>query len=109
MAAFTSALEAVKRLVSSLLGGIAGIFKTQPSTPAMEQAAVQKPPGLDCPRCTFRIMISVPMLLSGEPVTCPSCGLRLTVDRQQSQACLDELKKVYDAVQKVEEVKGHHG
>lgn len=67
--------------------------------------AAPKPPGLDCPKCGFRITISMQMLLSGEPVYCPACQLKLSVDREQSQPCLDELKKVYDAVQGVEKLK----
>lgn len=62
-------------------------------------------PGLDCPQCRFRIQISIPMLLLGEPIICPSCGLKLSVDQEKSRTCLYELQKVNDAVQKVEEVK----
>ena len=62
-------------------------------------------PGLDCPQCGFRIQLSVAMLLSGEPVLCPACDLKLSVDREESQACLNELRKVCAAIQKAEEAK----
>ena len=108
MAAFMRAWEAVKRFVANAFGS--GVVEpTVPSpvhSPAVQEAPVQKPQGLDCPRCNFRITISVPMLLSGEPIACLSCGLKLTVERDQSQACLNELQKVYKAVQRVEKAKG---
>ncbi len=66
---------------------------------------IKQVPGLDCPQCGFRIQVSIPMLLSGEPIICPSCGLKLSVDQEKSRTCLYELRKVNDAVQKVEEVK----
>jgi DNA-directed RNA polymerase subunit RPC12/RpoP len=71
----------------------------------LQQTQPPKPPGLDCPTCGFRIIISVPMLLSGQPIVCPSCRLKLSVEREQSKACLTELEKVYDAVQKVEKLR----
>jgi DNA-directed RNA polymerase subunit RPC12/RpoP len=72
---------------------------------AAPEVQISKLPGLDCPSCGFRMIISVPMLLSGEPVICPSCRLKLTVEREQSKACLTELEKVYEAVKNVETVK----
>lgn len=74
-------------------------------TPTVPAHSGPKPPGLDCPECGFRIIISVPMLLSGEAIICQACHLKLSVEREQSKPCLDELRKVYDAVQKVDEVK----
>jgi transcription elongation factor Elf1 len=80
----------------------------QPAAPAASPPA-QKPPGLDCPKCRFRMPVSIQMLLSGQPVVCPSCGLRLTIERERSKACLDELRKVHDAVARVEKARGVAG
>lgn len=68
-------------------------------------ATIKKNPGLDCPRCNFRIIISIEMLLSGDPVVCPNCGLKLSVDQEKSNACLNALRKVNNAVKEAEAVK----
>lgn len=101
----TRAWEAVKGFIAKALGIQTAALDSQVSTPIVKEAPAQKAPGLDCPQCGFRIMISVPMLLSGGPIFCPACSLKLTVDQEQSRACLNELQKVYDAVQKVEEIR----
>ena len=49
-------------------------------------------PGLKCPRCQFLIEISIPMLLSGQPIFCNQCYLRLSVDQKKSK---DALKSVH--------------
>jgi hypothetical protein len=105
MVYLTRAWEVVKGFIAKTLGITTVVPDTQPSIPTAKETAAQKPPGLDCPQCGFRIMISVPMLLSGGPIFCPACSLKLTVDQDQSRACLNELQKVYNAVQRVEEIK----
>jgi DNA-directed RNA polymerase subunit RPC12/RpoP len=105
MVYLTSSWEAVKSFIAKALGIKTVAPVSQPSTPAAREIPVQKAPGLDCPQCGFRIMISVPMLLSGGPIFCPACSLKLTIDQEQSRACLNELQKVYNAIQRVEEVK----
>jgi hypothetical protein len=104
---FTRAWEAVKGFIAKALGIQTAAPDLELSTPVVKEVPAQKAPGLDCPQCGFRIMISVPMLLSGGPIFCPACRLKLTVDQEQSRACLNELQKVYDAVQRVEEAKGN--
>ncbi|MEQ9062781.1 MAG: hypothetical protein RIE58_01295 [Vicingaceae bacterium] len=75
------------------------------STPIANEAQYSKTPGLNCPQCSFRISVSVPMLLSGAAIVCPACNLKLNVEQEQSKPCLDELKKVNDAMNRAEAVK----
>lgn len=105
MVYLTRAWEGLKGFIANALGIKTVASDSQSSTPIAKEIPAQKPPGLDCPQCGFRIMISVPMLLSGGPIFCPACSLKLTVDQEQSRACLNELQKVYNAVQRVEEIK----
>ena len=63
-------------------------------------------PGLDCPQCGFRIQIGIVQLLSHDPVYCSSCGLKLTIDQEKSKGCLDELRKVSEAIRKAEKATG---
>ncbi len=41
--------------------------------------------GYDCPVCHNFIPVSVIQLLQGEAITCPSCGLNLTINYNQSE------------------------
>ncbi|SRR6266536_3078364 len=51
-------------------------------------------PGLTCPRCSFRILISISMLLSEKTICCPNCNLELKVDKERSQESLNALRKL---------------
>lgn len=66
-------------------------------------------PGFDCPRCSYRIPTTMAMLLSGQPIHCTACGLKISVEQEQSKDCLNEVKKLYEAVKKVEKVKADVG
>lgn len=70
------------------------------SIPSMAQN-----PGLDCPECGFRIMITMTGLLSGEPVVCPACSLLLHIHQEESKECLDEVRKLDEALKEAEEKK----
>ena len=55
---------------------------------------ISRKPGLSCPRCEARMPISIPMLLSGEPIYCPDCKLKIEVDRDKSSKTLGSLEKL---------------
>ena len=103
---FTDTWEKVKKVFQPRKAET--VVSNQNPPPPGPTHSGSKPPGLDCPQCGFRIIISVPMLLSGQGFHCPVCQLKLNIEMKESKACLDELKKVYDAVQKVEDVKKKH-
>lgn len=65
----------------------------------MEQKKVN---GMECPVCVGFIPVDIEQLLYDGVIACPNCGLRLTVNRQQSQAAMNALKKVDDAVKRVD-------
>lgn len=95
---FRTYWEKIKSILSRFFKG-----KQKPTEPT--GPLIKRIPGLDCPRCGFRIQVSIPMLLSGNSVICTACGLKLTVDKEKSKGCLSELRKVNDAVRKAEEMK----
>lgn len=66
---------------------------------------ISKSPGLDCPNCHYRIPVRIEDLVIQNAVICNNCSLKLSVDLGQSQASIDELKKVYTAIQKTETFK----
>lgn len=81
--------------------------KNKPQAPALqasESAAGPAQPGLICPQCAFRIQITIPMLLSGQPIYCTQCFLEFRVDNQKSQESLSALHKLQSDFQKAEEI-----
>lgn len=62
--------------------------------------------GFTCPQCSELIPVWLQMLLLRKGVVCPNCGLHLAVDMEASKSAMDELQKLADAFQKVEQSKG---
>lgn len=62
-------------------------------------------PGLQCPECGFHIEVTISMLLNNAAVFCSSCGLKLTIDRDESREGLDQLKKLNDELDKARRAK----
>jgi transcription elongation factor Elf1 len=48
--------------------------------------------GFPCPECPSTIRPSMPQLVSGAPIYCSGCGLKLQVDLRASAASLKELE-----------------
>ena len=61
--------------------------------------------GVPCPECRFVIPTTLPMLLSGEPIVCPMCGLALHVDREKSADSLNLIRNLHEATQQVEDTR----
>ncbi|RZM77262.1 hypothetical protein [Leptolyngbya iicbica] len=61
--------------------------------------------GVPCPECDFSIPTTLPILLSGEPIVCPMCGLALHVDTEKSADSLKLIRNLHEATQQVEETK----
>lgn len=59
-------------------------------------------PGLTCPKCGFKIAVSINQLLSVTDVICPACGLKLSVDKEKSQNSLNALDTFNKKLQKAE-------
>jgi hypothetical protein len=60
-------------------------------TPVVE---ISRTPGLTCPECGYRIQVSIPSLLSGQPLVCAGCSLVLHVEQEKSAAALGALKQL---------------
>ncbi len=61
----------------------------------------QQVSGMNCPDCEGFIPVSIHQLLFEGGISCPHCGLKMTINRQQSKAAIDALSKVNDAMLKV--------
>ena len=64
-----------------------------------------RPPGLECPDCSYLIPISMDMLLYGRAVYCGKCGLKLTIDQEASAQGLRALSTLKEAMDKAEKLK----
>lgn len=58
--------------------------------------------GIKCPGCSYLIKTSVAELLQAGSLYCPSCSLRLMIDRNRSKEALTALNKVQAAHDKVQ-------
>lgn len=65
----------------------------------------EKIPGIDCPRCSKFIQISIAELLAAHNIRCPHCHLQLTINRSQSESALQALRKVEEARLNVEKAR----
>lgn len=79
------------------------MMESSTTTVPPERPAGQRVSGMNCPACRMFIPISASQLLYDGGITCPHCGLTMTVDKSQSRQALDALKKVEEAARKVRE------
>ena len=73
-----------------------------PSKPKMQQQQ-QRIPGIRCPHCGNLIPTSIQQILFSNCLFCPTCGLRLNIDKKKSDKALKILAKVDEAQRRVEE------
>ena len=73
-----------------------------PTKPKMQKQR-QKVPGIRCPHCGNFIPASIQQILFSGSLFCPTCGLRLNIDKTKSDKALKLLAKVDEAQKRVEE------
>lgn len=59
--------------------------------------------GMKCPQCGAFIETSVFQLLTTNALVCPSCHLRLRIDRMKSQKAFEIMRKVQTAKDNLEQ------
>jgi DNA-directed RNA polymerase subunit RPC12/RpoP len=103
-----SFLESIRRWFENLFG-IAKTEKVEILQETTPEISVAKTPGLSCPVCSHRIIVSIENLLSGQDIQCPSCGLELTVDKDKSDGALDALNKLQSGLNQASKIKSENG
>ncbi len=73
-----------------------------PAKPKMTQET-QRLPGIRCPHCGNFIPTSIQQILFSGCLFCPTCGLKLNIDKRKSDKALKILAKVDEAQRRVEE------
>ena len=73
-----------------------------PTRPRMQQQQ-QRVPGIRCPHCGNFIPTSIQQILYSSCLFCPTCGLKLNIDKRKSDKALEILAKVDEQQRRVEE------
>ena len=73
-----------------------------PTKPRMQQQQ-HGVPGIQCPHCGNFIPTSIQQILFSNCLFCPSCGLKLNIDKRKSDKALKILAKVDEAQRRVED------
>ena len=60
-------------------------------------------PGICCPHCGNFIPTSIQQIVFSHSLFCPTCGLKLNIDKRKSDKALKTLAKVDEAQRKVED------
>lgn len=68
----------------------------------MDDSSRAQQVGMKCPQCGTFIPTTIFQLLTTPALVCPSCHLRLTIDRMKSRAAFDALRKVQVAQDRLE-------
>lgn len=97
-------LEKIKSWFSSWFSN-----STDASNPPLEEPTpsveISRQPGVKCPECSTRLVVSIQNLVNLEPIQCPNCGLELTIDVEKSQSALESLKKLQSGLDEASRVK----
>ena len=72
-------------------------------TKSKMQQQQQRVPGIRCPHCGNFIPTSIQQILFSCSLFCPTCGLKLNIDKTKSDKALKILSKVDETQKKVEE------
>lgn len=102
-----SILDSLRRWFKNLFG-ITEKEIIEPVPEPTPEISIAKTPGLSCPVCSHRIIVSIENLLSGQEIQCPSCGLELTVDNEKSEAALDALNKLQNGLNQASKIKAEN-
>jgi DNA-directed RNA polymerase subunit RPC12/RpoP len=69
----------------------------------------QQTPGLKCPQCGQFIPTTISELLNASALVCPHCGLKLSINREESKQAMDILKEVDSASKNLEKASKFNG
>lgn len=67
------------------------------------QHSSQHMPGMPCPNCGNFIPTSIQQILFSSSLYCPTCGLRINIDKRKSDKALKILEKVDEAQKRIED------
>lgn len=75
-------------------------------TPAVE---ISRTPGINCPECKTRLVVSIQHLIQYQPVVCYKCGLELMIDQDKSQGAIESLRKLQSGLDQASKVRQESG
>lgn len=75
---------------------------TVEKTPEVE---ISRTPGINCPECSTRLIVSITHLVNLHPLVCSKCGLELVIDPEKSKGALDSLRKLQAGLNQASKVR----
>ncbi len=105
----SSILDLIKNWYNRFFGQTSLARNAEPLPEITPEVSIAKTPGLSCPVCAHRIVVSIESLLSGQDLQCPSCGLELSVDEDKSGGALEALSKLQNGLNQASKIKSENG
>ncbi len=62
----------------------------------------QRPSGFNCPVCSGFIPVSMAQLIEASGLECPSCGLHIMINKENSEKAIQALQNVQKAEDNVQ-------
>ena len=75
---------------------VGGYIPNQPRT----QETPQHMPGMSCPNCGNFIPTSIEQILFSRLLFCPTCGMKISIDKKKADKALEILAKVDEAMRR---------
>ena len=63
-------------------------------------ATFDRSPGINCPKCAHKFPVTIEQLLASNFIICPSCALRLELNREKSKEALEAMEKLFTKLNK---------
>lgn len=73
------------------------------------QVEISRTPGINCPECKTRLVVSIQHLIQYQPVVCYNCGLELMIDQDKSKAAIESLRKLQSGLDNASKVRQESG
>jgi len=105
----TSFFSKIKSWFYSLFPGSKPALETSKLVEPTPQVEISRTPGINCPECKTRLVVSIQHLIQYQPVVCYNCGLELMVDQDKSQAAIESLRKLQSGLDNASKVRQETG
>ena len=77
----------------------------QDAASGQEPPITSQVPGMPCPVCKGFIPTTIQYIISHDSLSCPHCGLVITIDKTKSHKAIEAFRKVQEAQENIERKK----
>lgn len=86
-----------EEMLDEIAGGLTAVEGTTHGVPNSNTV-----PGIKCPQCGGFIPTTIMQIITGNPIVCPHCHLKIIIERGKTSNAIEALKKVQAAQEKLE-------